>query len=206
MNYNGTALAWTITDTVTGKSFSTSTPLNLLNIVESPTAFVGFTGGTGGSVATQDIINWTYTGTPLANAKLPIVFQTESLTGVSSGPSYGSTAWSGFSNGNGTILQSTAVGNSVTIPINVAVAGTYDIRVGAKNTSARAIMQLSVNGTNVGSPADEYSGVGYTWGEFDLGTVSLSAGSQPFKFTVTGKNAASSAYQLTFDYITLIPQ
>lgn len=206
MTYNGTTLAWTITDATTGNSFSTSVPLNLPNIVESPSAYVGFTGGTGGSVATQDILTWSYTGTPIANAKLPIVFQTESLTGVSSGPSYGPTSWPGFSNGNGTILQSTAVGNSVTIPINVPVAGTYDIRVGAKNTSARAIMQLSVNGTNVGSPADEYSAVGYTWGEFDLGTVSLAAGSQPFKFTVTGKNAASSAYQLTFDYITLIPQ
>jgi hypothetical protein len=206
MTYNGTTLAWTITDATTGKSFSTSVPLNLPNIVESPAAYVGFTGGTGGSVATQDILTWSYTGTPIADAKLPIVFQTESLTGVSSGPSYGPTSWPGFSNGNGTILQSTAVGNSVTIPINVPVAGTYDIRVGAKNTSARAIMQLSVNGTNVGSPADEYSAVGYTWGEFNLETVSLPAGSQPFKFTVTGKNAASSAYQLTFDYITLIPQ
>jgi hypothetical protein len=136
---------------------------------------------TGGSGATQDMLTWTYTGTPIANAKLPIVFQTESL-------------------------QSTAVGNSVIIPINVPAAGTYDIRVGSKNTSGRGVMQLSVNGTNVGPTADEYSSVGYTWGEFDLGSVSLSAGSQPFTFTVAGKDAASSSYQLTFDYITLIPQ
>ena len=206
MTYNGTTLAWTITDTITGKSFSTSATVNLLDTIESPTAYVGFTGATGGSLATQDILTWTYTGTPIASAKLPIVFQTEALTGTSSGPSYGIMDWTGFSNGAGTTLQSTAVGNSVTIPINVPTAGTYDIRVAAKDTGGRGIMQLSVNGVNVGSPADEYSSAGYTWNEFDLGTVSLPAGSQPFKFTVTGKDAASSAYQLTFDYITLIPQ
>jgi hypothetical protein len=206
MTYNGSTLAWTITDTISGKSFSTSAPLNLLDVVESPTAYVGFTGSTGGSVATQDIITWSYTGTPIANAKLPIVFQTELLPGTPSGASYGIMDWTGFSDGVGTTLQATAVGNSVTIPINVPASGTYDIRVGSKNTSSRGVMQLSINGANVGAPADEYSLVGYTWNEFDLGIVPLSAGSQPFKFTVSGKDAASSAYQLTFDYITLIPQ
>ena len=206
MTYNGTTLSWTITDTTTGKSFSTSAAVNLLDIIESPTAYVGFTASTGGSTATQDILSWTFTGTPISGAKLPIRYETESLPGTSSGPSYGVIDWSGFTDGVGTMFSAAAVGDNVTIPINVPAAATYNVRVGVKATNSRGILQLSVNGVNVGSPADEYSSVGYTWEELSLGNVALSSGSQPFKFTVTGKNAASSAYQLTFDYITLIPQ
>jgi hypothetical protein len=33
--------------------------------------------------------------------------------------------------------------------------------------------------------------------------VALSAGNSQFKFTVTGKDAASSSYGLAFDYIQL---
>jgi hypothetical protein len=207
ISYNGATLSWTITDSTTGKSFSTSAPLNLLDVIESPTAYVGFTAGTGGNAAaTQDILSWTFTGTPVSGAKIPIVYQTENFSGVSSGPPYGVADWSGFSNGAGTQLIATQPGDNVTINLNVLAAATYDVRVGLKSSNARGIMQLSVNGVNVGAPADEYSPNGYSWEEVDLGTVTLAAGSQPFKFTVAGKNAASSAYNLTFDYITLIPQ
>jgi hypothetical protein len=60
VTYDGATLAWTITDTVTGKSFSTSAAVNIPTIVGAQTAFVGFTGGTGGLAATQDILAWTY--------------------------------------------------------------------------------------------------------------------------------------------------
>jgi hypothetical protein len=36
--------------------------------------------------------------------------------------------------------------------------------------------------------------------------VTLAAGSQPFKFTVTRKSAASTGYALAFEYIKLTPQ
>src|SRR5262249_55641567 len=42
ITYDGTTLAWTITDTITGKSFSTSAAVNIPGIVGVPTAFVGF--------------------------------------------------------------------------------------------------------------------------------------------------------------------
>jgi hypothetical protein len=57
---DGANLSWTITDTVTGKSFSTSAVINIPGTVGAQTAFVGFTGGTGGLTATQDILAWTY--------------------------------------------------------------------------------------------------------------------------------------------------
>jgi hypothetical protein len=46
-----------------------------------------------------------------------------------------------------------------------------------------------------------------TYAVFDLGNFNFAAaGNYAFKFTVTGKNAASSGYSIAFDDITLTPQ
>ncbi len=58
--YNGTALSVTITDTVTGKSATQSYTVNIPSVVGASTAYVGFTGGTGGQTATQDMHTWLY--------------------------------------------------------------------------------------------------------------------------------------------------
>jgi hypothetical protein len=71
--------------------------------------------------------------------------------------------------------------------------------------NTRGIKQLAVNGTNLGPAEDEYSAT-ETWKEFDLGTVALAAGNNIFKFTVTAKNASSSGFTLSWDYIKLTPQ
>src|SRR5262249_44796238 len=51
----------TINDTGTGTSASQSYAVNIPSLVGGNTAYVGFTGGTGGLTATQNILNWTYT-------------------------------------------------------------------------------------------------------------------------------------------------
>jgi hypothetical protein len=58
--YNGTTLAMTITDTKTKASFSKSWAINIPSTVGGSTAYVGFTGATGGQTAVQDIASWTY--------------------------------------------------------------------------------------------------------------------------------------------------
>jgi hypothetical protein len=59
--YDGTTLSVTITDTtVPADTFTISFPINIPATVGASTAFVGFTAGTGGSTATQEIIGWTY--------------------------------------------------------------------------------------------------------------------------------------------------
>jgi Chitobiase/beta-hexosaminidase C-terminal domain/Legume lectin domain/Abnormal spindle-like microcephaly-assoc'd, ASPM-SPD-2-Hydin len=60
MTYDGTTLAMTITDTLTSVTFTASWLINIPATVGGNTAYVGFTGGTGISVANQDIITWTY--------------------------------------------------------------------------------------------------------------------------------------------------
>ena len=206
MTYDGTTLSMTITDSTAAKTFSTSWVVNIPTVVGASTAYVGFTGGTGGSTATQEIITWNYAvGTP--PTKTPIQFETENLlsSSISSGPTYRAFAWTGFTNGNGTTMDSTKVGDNVSITLNLPTAGTYDVKYAVKMHNTRASSQLSVNGTNLGSPVDQYSAAD-VWKEFDLGNVTLAAGNQVFKFTVTGKDAASSGFSLSWDYIKLTPQ
>ena len=61
VTYDGTTLILTITDTVTGASFTASTPINIPSTVGGNTAYVGFTASTGAYTATQKILTWTYT-------------------------------------------------------------------------------------------------------------------------------------------------
>ena len=61
MTYDGTTLKMTLTDATTNATFSNSWAVNIPSTVGANTAFVGFTGGTGGATAIQDVITWTYT-------------------------------------------------------------------------------------------------------------------------------------------------
>ena len=60
MTYDGTTLSLTITDTVTSAEFSTSFVIDIPGTVKGTSALVGFTAGTGGQTATQQVVNWTY--------------------------------------------------------------------------------------------------------------------------------------------------
>ena len=63
MTYNGTTLSMTLTDTVTHGTFSTSWAVNIPSVVGGNTAYVGFTGATGGLTAVQYVSSWTYSST-----------------------------------------------------------------------------------------------------------------------------------------------
>jgi Legume lectin domain/Chitobiase/beta-hexosaminidase C-terminal domain len=143
---------------------------------------------------------YTITGTP-------IVYETKNLPAVSSGPTFRQFAFSGFPDGTGTILDATKVGDNVTFTVNVAQAATYDVKLSVKQFTTRGTWQLSVNGVNVGPVQDEYANTGGTYAVLDIGTVTISnAGNQSFKFTVTGKDAASSGFTMSFDLLTLTPR
>jgi Legume lectin domain/Chitobiase/beta-hexosaminidase C-terminal domain/Fn3 associated len=208
MTYDGTTLTMTITDTVnTAQTFTTSWPINIPATVGGNTAYVGFTGGTGGSTATQEILTWSYgTGTAPPPAKTPVVYASTSLAAVSSGPTFRQFTYASFPDGTGTILDATNVGDNVTFTVNVATAGTYDVKLSYKQFNTRGISQLSINGANVGSALDQYIG-GDAYATADYGNFAFAtAGSYLFKFTITGKNASSSGYSVSFDDFTLTPQ
>ncbi len=116
--------------------------------------------------------------------------------------------------GAGTILDATAVGNYVTYLIPNISAGSYDVRVGVKDFSSRGIWQMAAGRadnftatkSNVGAATDEYA-TGTVITEVDLGTWTPGiTGDKWFRFMITGKNANSSGYTESFNYIELIPQ
>jgi len=100
----------------------------------------------------------------------------------------------------------------VTFTVPNVTQQTYDVRVGVKDYPTRGIFQLAIGTasggsmTNVGPPQDSYSAVaGYR--EIDCGTWTPGTTSnKTFRFTVTGKNTASTGYTIGLDYIRLIPQ
>jgi len=59
ISYNGTNLTMQITDTTTNATCTQTWPINIATTVGGNTAYVGFTGGTGGNTAIQEIIGWT---------------------------------------------------------------------------------------------------------------------------------------------------
>jgi hypothetical protein len=67
ITYDGTSLKLVLTDTTTSASFTSTAAINIPSVIGSSTAFVGFTGGTGGLSTTTNILNWTLTtGAPQA--------------------------------------------------------------------------------------------------------------------------------------------
>jgi hypothetical protein len=60
IDYAGGALTLTLRDTVTGATATQSYVVDILGAVGGP-AYVGFTAGTSGQTAVQEILNWTYT-------------------------------------------------------------------------------------------------------------------------------------------------
>ncbi len=60
MTYNGTTLTVVITDKVTNASATQTYTVNIPSIVGGTTAYVGFTGGSGGATAVQEILDWNY--------------------------------------------------------------------------------------------------------------------------------------------------
>jgi hypothetical protein len=60
--YDGTTLTEVIIDTATLASVTETYPVNIPSVVGANSAYVGFTAGSGGAGAVQDVLNWTYSG------------------------------------------------------------------------------------------------------------------------------------------------
>jgi hypothetical protein len=59
ITYDGTNLTLLLTDTTTSASFTKTVGVNIPSAVGGNTAYLGFTGGTGGLSMTSNILNWT---------------------------------------------------------------------------------------------------------------------------------------------------
>ncbi|KRE69734.1 CBM96 family carbohydrate-binding protein [Paenibacillus sp. Soil750] len=91
---------------------------------------------------------------------------------------------------------------TVHVPSN---ASKYEIVTGYRSAVANGTVQLSIDGEEYGSSVDMYTTIP-AFKQASAGIVSFShSGEKKFKYTVIGKNAMSTDYQLGFDYIELIP-
>ena len=202
LTYDGTTLFLTLKDPVSGGTYSHSFIINIPQVIGSSMGYVGFTGGTGGLTASQKILTWTFSA---QSPGAPIVYESEALSGRSSGPTLRNLSWTGFPDGVGMILDSTKIGDSVTYTANVLRAGTYDLHVATKNFYTRGTWQLKLDGVNVGTPQDEYNS-SEVFSDFDMGSVMIpSVGNHTFTFTVVGHNAKSSGFTISFDYLKFYP-
>src|SRR6185369_11612276 len=95
-----------------------------------------------------------------------------------------------------------ATGNWVEFTLPNVPAGTYSVNLGYKTNANRGILNLKIDGTQVGSTLDQYAATS-SYPNTTFGNVTLSAGNHALRLTVTGKNSASSSYTLSADTITL---
>jgi Chitobiase/beta-hexosaminidase C-terminal domain len=153
--YNGTTLTLNLTDTVTNKTFGQAFTVNIPSTVGANTAYVGFTGGTGGSTAIQNIKTWTFTPGTTQVAADPVfnplpgtytLAQNVSLSSATTGatiyytvdgstPTHSSSVYGSPIVVNGTSLTIRAFASATGFQDSPIVVGTYQIQ-GAPSPAA----------------------------------------------------------------------
>ncbi len=71
--YDGTNLTLTLTDATAKATASVVFPVNIPSVVGANTAYVGFTGGAGGSSSIQDILDWTFVPAATTQTATPVI-------------------------------------------------------------------------------------------------------------------------------------
>jgi fibronectin type 3 domain-containing protein len=178
MSYDGATLKVTITDTSTDASASQTYAINIPATVGGNTAYFGFTGGTGGTTATQNILGWVYS--PSAASALPVP---AALNAAAVSASEVALSWSPGATGAASFLierksggsygQIAAVVGATTYLDSGLVAGTqYTYRIRAMNAagtsaySAEApvtLLSLPLAPSNVKPARITSNEVDFTW-------------------------------------------
>jgi hypothetical protein len=161
---------------------------------------IAYASGSTDSSVTSGVYTITVTPPPTLN------FEAESLTYTPNGATASVQTDTNSSGGKWIELAGNSVGDYISFALPSVAAGTYQVKMEYKGLTTRGILQLSVDGTNLGGTVDEYS-AGQTYPIATIGTVTFSsAGTHAIRLTVTGKNSASSSYFLSADKFTLVGQ
>ncbi len=133
-------------------------------------------------------------------------FEAESLSYTGSGATTSVQTDSNSSGGKWVELAGNSTGDHIDFTIPSMVAGTYQLQMEWKGNNTRGILQLSVDGTNLGPTLDQYSS-GQTYPTTTFGNVTFSAaGTHTVRLTVTGKNSKSNGELLSADKFTFTGQ
>ncbi len=152
--------------------------------------------------ADSDIASGAYTiGSPQT-----FNFEAESLSYTGSGATTSVQTDKNSSGGKWVELAGNSTGDHIDFTVPSIPAGTYQLQMEWKGNNTRGILQLSVDGANLGSTLDQYAS-GQTYPTTTFGNVTFSTtGSHTVRLTVTGKNSKSSSYQLSADKFTFTGQ
>jgi hypothetical protein len=122
LTYNGTTLTESLRDTVTGQVFTYDWVVNIPLILgggttPATTAYAGFTGGTGGASAIQDILSWNYQSIPVPQVASLVATSMTSPNLVTNGGfetgNFNGWTLAGFGGGEANIITGTAGGSGV---------------------------------------------------------------------------------------------
>jgi hypothetical protein len=205
MVYDGTTLTMTITDGVTNVSYTTSWTVNIPQIVGSNTAYVGFTGGTGGLTSSQKIETWTFTPTSQSPSQAatptfsPVagtypVTQTVSLSDSTAGATI-------FYTIDGT-TPATSVGGSTaqyTGPLTVSSTRTIKAIATASGYSASAVASATYT-IQSQAAAPTFSPAGGSYSSAQTVTISSASSGSTIYYTLDGTTPATSAGGSTLLY------
>lgn len=170
----------------------------------------GFSPGNGAALTLDEDFNrkpaWWALRDVLANQA-----ETLAVVALSAGDSSTVVSSTSFSYGAARQFQANAANDFITLATEVPYPGEYNVRVGVRKNSASGIFQLAVTRgpggafVNLGAAQDTYAAAtGYN--ELNLGNFTFTgAGTNSFRFTVTGKNGSSTDYDLALDYLRLTP-
>jgi len=167
MVYNGTTLTMSLTDTVTNSAFTTSFTVDIPGTVGDDAAYVGFSGGTGGATAVQDILTWTFTsGTTQQQVATPVISPgagtyansvSVTLTDATSGASIYYTT-----NGSTPTTSSTLYNGT---PITLSASATVQaiaVLSGYSNSTVASTAYTVSSGSTAVSYASGFTGTGIT--------------------------------------------
>ncbi len=159
---------------------------------------IGFESGFTDSTVTS--ATYTFGPPPTLN------FEAESLAYTPNGATASVQTDTKSSGGKWVELAGNSVGDYINFTVPNVPAGTYQLKMEWKGNNTRGILQLSVDGTNLGATLDQYS-ASQSYPTTTFGNVTFAtAGSHTIRLTVTGKNKSSSSYQLSADKFTFTGQ
>lgn len=96
-------------------------------------------------------------------------------------------------------------GSEATLELPVAKAGGYNLSAYYTTSRDYAVVQVLVDGKEVGAPTDTYTAPVVAKGKTALGKVDLTAGNHRLTFRAVGKNALSTGYFIGVDAVALEP-
>jgi hypothetical protein len=193
--YDGTNLTMTLTDTVTGGSVTEVFPVNIPSLVGANTAYVGFTGGTGGETSTQNVLSWTYSAGASAPTAATPTFSVASGTYTSAQQVSISDATSGatiYYTTNGTTPTTSSTKYSGAITVSSTETLKAIATASGSTTSAAATASYVIE-----LPSIDHASGGFTASSLALNGAAAIASGGLLELTDGGSNEGRSAWFAT---------